>query len=229
MRVSSPQKREVVFILCDGNIPVGSCFAVKDKYSSNSHVLTARHNLNPSLTKGDEMFLATQFSRFETGLLSSAPIPLIEVHVDDWDDALDWAVLTRTDGAKFRDIECIEVQISACQPGDKVKTYHYPVSYFTQTGISVCTILQVANPSWSKVSNVFGSTMQAETGLVKGSSGGVMVDDTGKAVAIYLSALSPVEICEYAKVIAFSSVENPFTMKEGRVIACTPRLRDYFM
>ena len=79
------------------------------------------------------------------------------------------------------------------------------------------------------MSNVFGSTIHAETGLVKGSSGGVMVDDAGKAVAIYLSALSSVETGGGAKAIALSSVENPYTMKEGRVIACTPRLRDYFI
>lgn len=226
-RVSSPQKLSVVFVFCEGSLPVGTCFAVRDKDDKNMYVLTASHNLRSPSAVGDKYYLASVLTRSTTGAVSFIPSPMIEVELKEWDDVSDWAILGRTDGCHFHD--CIEIRTSACVREDKVKTYHCPVSLFTQKDAGACTILQACTASWSKVNVIDGSTILAETGLVKGSSGGVMLDVDGKAVAIYVASLSSCEVTGRAAAIAVSVAENPLSMKEGRVIAFTPKLREYFV
>jgi len=229
-RASSPQKSDVIYILCDDPFnPVGTCFAVKDKNHHNYHVVTAFHNLRPHpRNQGDIYYLAKQFTRHSTGFVVATPLQLIEVKLEAWDEKFDWAILTRTDLTPFAD--CIEVRTTPCHAEDKVKTYHYPVSLFTQQDKTVCTVLHCCIASWSKVHYVDGPILNAETGLAKGSSGGAMVDGDGKAVAIYISAISSVDVtAKGARAIAINAVENPMTMKEGLVIAFTPGLRDYFV
>ena len=80
------------------------------------------------------------------------------------------------------------------------------------------------------VHSVDGPILNADTALVQGSSGGVIVDGEGMAVTIYVSAITSVDIAVYsAKTIAIDVAENLMSRKEGRVIAFTPRLLDYFL
>ena len=56
-----------------------------------------------------------------------------------------------------------------------------------------------------------------------------MLDVDGKAVAIYVASFLSCEVTRSASAIAVSVAENPLSMKEGRVIAFTPKLREYFV
>ena len=226
-RLPSPHKGDVVHILCDdATTPIGTCFAVKDKNNHNYHVVTAFHNMRKGEI-GNKYYLAKHFTRTLNGHILVTPSVLIEVELEAWDEGLDWAILTRTDHIPFD--KCIEIRTTSCYPEEKLKTYHYPVSFFTQRDKLVCRVLHFCITSWYKVQYVDGPELNLEDGLSLGSSGGVMVDGDGKAVAIYVAAVSSIDVnCDIAATVA-SSNQNHMTMKEGRVIAFTPVLRDYFI
>lgn len=226
-RLSSPHKIGTVHILCDDSkTPVGTCFSVQDKDHNNNLVLTACHNLRDHMKKGDKYYLAEKLIRSLTGMVTSVPTKLIEVELVEWDVDLDWAVLKRCDSSPFE--LTLEIKPSQCKVEDKLKTYHCPVSFFTQKDSSVWQFLTVHVTSWNKVCVVNDHLLVVETGLVKGSSGGPIIDEDGKVVAIYMNSLSAFDPNSTAKEIALGVINNPLTMKEGRIIAFTSKLRDYF-
>jgi hypothetical protein len=165
--------------------------------------------------------------REHSGAILSIPSVLIEVELIDFDDTDDWAILRRTDSMLFN--ETIEIQEKPCSREDVLKTYHCPVSFFTQRDPSAMQALLAVATSWCKVMNADSKLILAESGLVQGSSGGAMIDKEGRAVAIYISSISVGNSLDTTKKFAISVMENPLTFKEGRVITFTPRLREYFL
>jgi len=225
-RPQSPHKLAAIFIFMDKTDPVGTCFAVNEKTDSGRYVLTACHNLRETRVVGDKYFIAEKIIREISGHITTIPSVLIEVELIDFDFTDDWAILRRTDSIRFKEI--IEVQHKNCVREDLVKTYHCPVSFFTQLDTSVMQALLAVATSWCKVTDVDSKLILAESGLVQGSSGGVMIDKEGKAVAIYLYSISVGNTTGSSKSLALSVMENPLTFKEGRIIALTSRLSDYF-
>ena len=225
-RPQSPHKLGAIFIFIDNNDPVGTCFAIQGKNDSKNYVLTACHNLRSVRALGDKYFLAEKMIRHNSGIIVTIPSVPIEVKLIDFDDENDWAILQRTDSMFFN--ETIEVQKKTCAREDLVKTYHCPVSLFTQIDTSVMQALLPVATSWCKVTDVDSKLILAESGLTQGSSGGVIIDREGKGLAIYLSSISAGSSSGTGKEIALSVMENPLTFKEGIVIAFTPRLCDYF-
>ncbi len=119
-------------------------------------------------------------------------LPPISVLLVDFDEDLDWAIFTRTDGVEFSSFLELCEESNLPDPSAHtaaVKIIHFPVGLLNESDLSYLEAHNV-DSRVQQYSNVEHTKLVVESGLFKGSSGAPYIDVRGKVVAMHLSSLS---------------------------------------
>lgn len=174
--------------------PVGTAFIIESR--SQTILLTAYHCL---ILSAHHFAVVRTVTRNEDGSgYSDPPVP-IRVDVLGGDQVADVAVL-RADHTLGTPIPLCPADQEPVQLNeDIVKSYHCPVQLFTDQQIET---LGVMVTEYVKISIVSRHHIFVPSEHMRGSSGGVIVDEQGRAVGLICSGIVPG--------MPLLAIENPF-------------------
>ena len=192
-----------------GRFPLGTAFAVwtneKTVVFSANHILTE----HPSATS---WWITPSVNRQSDGAWSFEQSNMIKVNVRNHYDALDLVVLVRENGF-FKDEGMIHICGSHDIPtvADEYifKTYYCAIQDIQEdhSGPPVTAAPTECKKMYG-ITRGHGGKVWFRGGLCSGSSGGVVVDHTGRAIGMHIASVSP------SKDVAMIQAEDKLTGKK---------------
>ncbi len=143
----------------------------------------------------------------------------IKVTVVASDGCDDWVVLQRTDGIQFDSPVLVEFQTP--QVEDYLILYHCPVELFDR---KIYPDISSSPGNWSKVAYFTSPKIVVSGGGFAGSSGGVLVNRSSKAVGLFLRSVNAADPSGSAHKVARSAATVYAAFGEGLSIASIPAL-----
>lgn len=177
----------------DDSDPCGSAFAIQS--STQNKLLTAGHNLYDESLKAiipGHFYISRKIEKNMLGVvISTAEKIRVEVVSFCCNGNEDLAVLRLSDPVRCLTdmIEiCPQTEIPSLVEEQKFKLYHCPVEYYLSGTIS--SLEASAALIWVPASSIstLGGIITFDKGLCKGSSGGLVLTESGKAIAMYISS-----------------------------------------
>jgi V8-like Glu-specific endopeptidase len=230
-RRNSFQAGDAIFVLLCSDLEkrdqaIGTAFAVR--CDSMNKLITAAHCVvEKKKVIGAEFCICLNIERVGHGYETSEKIP-VTVTEHGKTEAEDWAVLeVTTKGFQFSYENTLAIcpldQIPAKKATAKYKIYHCPCGDFNE-GRSY--VLECCETDWHKpyvISRRVG-VMNFYFGLSSGSSGGCVVDESGRVVAFHVASSSSAFTFEEATKVAAETKKQQMqqqqpqtTTKSGRV------------
>ncbi len=230
VRPSSPRIRPAVWILAlkarnsNDLEPIGTAFGVKSP--SKRMLLTACHHFVEARRKTDgtkgnyfvrgyrnagTYFILKSMQRNANGTVTySSNIVPEQFYRGDKDE--DWAILQRSDSIAFDDTALIDIcrqhELPELDNEPKAKAYHAPCQLFNAVDPAL-PLLSIANTDFSKISQMSETHLMLKKGFVSGSSGGLVIDEVGRAIGIHLESWSPIrEIVSNEQSTADEKIED---------------------
>jgi len=206
MRPESVKGGKFVYLLFvdDDRDPCGSAFAFRSP--TQNKLLTAGHNLydeNLKVIIPGHFYVSRKIEKDMLGVVvSTAEKIRVEVVSFCCNGNDDWAVLRLSESAR-RLTDLIEIcpqsEIPSLVEEQKFKLYHCPIEYYLSGTITSLEASAAFNWMPASSISILGGIMTFDKGLCKGSSGGLVLTESGKAIAMHISSTNSIISSEDAR------------------------------
>jgi hypothetical protein len=134
------------------------------------------------------LYLLKALTRNDDGSLIVEPPAMISVHAIGYESVSDIAILKNAEVANSWIPLCPLAEFPTTDNEDRVKSYHYPISMFTDNQVDTISVMST---DYSKIPMTSRHHMFITGEHMKGSSGSVVVETRGRAVSLICSGYAP--------------------------------------